>query len=76
MAREIAAGGVLVAAIASGVVTVTVLVVKFGELLGWWATRAVESAVATGFRLRAAPRAPPRRRAGCRGPGGRSARSG
>jgi diacylglycerol kinase len=36
MAREIAAGGVLVAAFASGALTVTVLLVKFGELLGWW----------------------------------------
>lgn len=36
MAREIAAAGVLVAAFASGAVTVTVLTLKFGELLGWW----------------------------------------
>lgn len=36
MAREIAAGGVLVAAFASGGLTVTVLLVKFGELFGWW----------------------------------------
>jgi diacylglycerol kinase len=36
-AREIAAGGVLVAALASGTVTVIVLTLKFGELLGWWA---------------------------------------
>jgi diacylglycerol kinase (ATP) len=36
MAREIAAGGVLVAAFGSGAVTVTVLTMKFGELLGWW----------------------------------------
>ncbi|GAC1463945.1 MAG: hypothetical protein NVSMB9_02020 [Isosphaeraceae bacterium] len=36
MAREIAAGGVLVAAFVSGGLTVTVLLVKFGELFGWW----------------------------------------
>jgi diacylglycerol kinase (ATP) len=36
MAREIAAGGVLVAAFGSGAVTVIVLTLKFGELLGWW----------------------------------------
>lgn len=36
MAREIAAGVVLVAAFGSGAVTVTVLTMKFGELLGWW----------------------------------------
>lgn len=36
VAREIAAGGVLVAAVVSGCLTVTVLTVKFGELLGWW----------------------------------------
>ncbi len=36
MAREIAAAGLLVAAFASGALTVTVLLVKFGELMGWW----------------------------------------
>jgi diacylglycerol kinase (ATP) len=36
MAREIAAGGLLVAAFGSGAVTVVVLTMKFGELLGWW----------------------------------------
>lgn len=36
MAREIAAGGVLVAACTSGALTVTVLLVKFGVLFGWW----------------------------------------
>ena len=36
MAREIATAGVLVAAFASGAVTVTVLTLKFGELNGWW----------------------------------------
>jgi diacylglycerol kinase len=36
MAREIAAGGVLVAAFASGGLTITVLTVKFGEMFGWW----------------------------------------
>ena len=36
IAREIAAGGVVVAAVASGLLTGTVLVVKFGELFGWW----------------------------------------
>jgi diacylglycerol kinase (ATP) len=35
-AREISAAGVLVAAFVSGGLTVTVLLVKFGELLGWW----------------------------------------
>ena len=34
-AREIAAGGVLVAAFCSGGVTIVVLTLKFGELLGW-----------------------------------------
>jgi diacylglycerol kinase len=37
IAREIAAAGVLVAAFASGAVTITVLTWKLGELLGWWA---------------------------------------
>ena len=36
MAREIAAACVLVAAFGSGAVTVVVLTMKFGELLGWW----------------------------------------
>lgn len=36
MAREIATGGVLVAAVASAAVTITVLALKFGDLLGWW----------------------------------------
>lgn len=36
MAREIAAAGVLVAAFTSGTLTVTVLLVKFGVLFGWW----------------------------------------
>ncbi len=36
MAREIAAGGVVVAAIGSGCLTGMVLLVKFGELFGWW----------------------------------------
>ena len=36
MAREIAAGGVLVAAVASGALTGIVLVVKIGEMFGWW----------------------------------------
>ena len=36
MAREIATGGVLVAAIASAAVTITVLALKLGDLLGWW----------------------------------------
>ncbi len=34
-AREIATAGVLVAAFAAGAVTITVLTLKFGELLGW-----------------------------------------
>ena len=37
VAREIAAGGVLVAAFVSGALTLTVLIVKFGEMFGWWA---------------------------------------
>lgn len=36
MAREIAAGGVLVAAFGSGAVTIVVLTMKLGELLNWW----------------------------------------
>ena len=36
MVREIAAGGVLVAAVISGGLTLTVLTVKFGEMFGWW----------------------------------------
>jgi diacylglycerol kinase len=35
-ARDIAAAGVLVAAFSSGAVTVVVLTLKFGELLGGW----------------------------------------
>jgi diacylglycerol kinase (ATP) len=34
--REIATAGVVVAAFASGAVTITVLTWKLGELLGWW----------------------------------------
>ena len=37
IAREIATAGVVVAAFASGAVTITVLTWKLGELLGWWA---------------------------------------
>ena len=37
IAREIAVAGVVVAAFASGTVTVVVLTWKLGELLGWWA---------------------------------------
>jgi diacylglycerol kinase (ATP) len=37
IAREIALAGVVVAAFASGTVTVVVLTWKLGELLGWWA---------------------------------------
>jgi diacylglycerol kinase (ATP) len=37
IAREIATASVVVAAFASGAVTVTVLTWKLGELLGWWA---------------------------------------
>src|SRR3954471_23587870 len=36
IAREIALASVVVAAFASGAVTVTVLTWKFGELFGWW----------------------------------------
>ena len=36
VAREIAAAGTLVAAFTSGGLTFTILMVKFGELLGWW----------------------------------------
>jgi diacylglycerol kinase (ATP) len=36
IAREIATASVVVAAFASGSVTITVLTWKFGELLGWW----------------------------------------
>jgi diacylglycerol kinase (ATP) len=36
IAREIATAGVVVAAFASGAVTITVLTWKLGELLGWW----------------------------------------
>lgn len=36
MAREIAAAGVLVAAFASGALTVTVLLVKVGDVFNWW----------------------------------------
>jgi len=36
MAREMAAGGVLVAAFGTGAVTVIVLGSKLGKLLGWW----------------------------------------
>ncbi len=40
IAREIAAAGVVVAAVASGFLTGAVLVVKFGELFGWWSRHA------------------------------------
>jgi diacylglycerol kinase (ATP) len=36
IAREIATANVVVAAFASGAVTITVLTWKLGELLGWW----------------------------------------
>jgi diacylglycerol kinase len=36
VAREIAAGGVLVAVAGSGVVVGVILVLQFGDLLGWW----------------------------------------
>ena len=36
VAREIAAGGVLVAVITSAAVAITVLALKLGDLLGWW----------------------------------------
>lgn len=36
MVREIAAAGVLVASFIAGGLTGTVLMVKFGELFGWW----------------------------------------
>jgi diacylglycerol kinase len=35
-AREIATAGPVVAAFASGGITITVLLVKFGEMFGWW----------------------------------------
>ena len=36
LAREIGTGIVLIAAVASGAVTITILTLKLGELLGWW----------------------------------------
>ena len=36
MAREIATGGVLVSVSAGATIVVIVLVMKLGELLGWW----------------------------------------
>lgn len=36
VAREIAAAGVLVAVVGAAAVAVTILVLKFGDLLGWW----------------------------------------
>lgn len=36
VAREMGAAVVLVATFGSGAVTITVLTLKFGELLGWW----------------------------------------
>ena len=36
VAREIAAGGVLVAVVGSGMVVGVILVLQFGDLLGWW----------------------------------------
>jgi diacylglycerol kinase len=36
VAREIAAAGTLVASVTSGGLTLTVLLAKFGGLLGWW----------------------------------------
>lgn len=37
VAREIAAGGVLVAVVGSAIVVGVILVLQFGDLLGWWA---------------------------------------
>ena len=37
MAREIAAAGVLVAVFVSASVSITILLLKFGSQLGWWA---------------------------------------
>ncbi|MBV8268371.1 MAG: diacylglycerol kinase, partial [Planctomycetaceae bacterium] len=34
--REIATGGVLVSVLAGATIVVIVLVMKLGELLGWW----------------------------------------
>jgi diacylglycerol kinase (ATP) len=39
VAREIAAGGVLIAVVGSAVVVGTVLTLKFGDMLGWWPPR-------------------------------------
>jgi diacylglycerol kinase len=36
VAREIAAGGVLIAVAGSGIVVGVILVLQFGDLLGWW----------------------------------------
>jgi len=36
VAREIAAGGVLIAVVGSAMVVGVILVLKFGDLLGWW----------------------------------------
>ena len=36
VAREIAAGGVLIAVAGSGIVVGVILVLRFGDLLGWW----------------------------------------
>lgn len=36
VAREIACGGVVIAAVASGILTVAVLVIRLGYLLSWW----------------------------------------
>jgi diacylglycerol kinase (ATP) len=36
VAREIAAGGVLIAVVGSGMVVGVILVLQFGDLLGWW----------------------------------------
>ena len=35
-AREIAAAGVLIAVVGSGIVVGVILVLRFGDLLGWW----------------------------------------
>jgi|SRR5579864_6255130 len=37
MAREIATGGVLVAVTLFAALSITILTLKFGDLLGWWA---------------------------------------
>ena len=66
VAREIAAGGVLVAVVGSAIVVGVILALKFGELLGLAGRRDSDPTIRP--RRSCNARGPPRRPAGCRAP--------